>query len=90
MAFNYRCGVQAVLCTPRNLLQCGKKISFSPYVIQGFILLSLKVLFAEVMQLIREYVYLSKHPKNEILGDFLLTVTAFWFLQYATLFIYAY
>lgn len=67
-----------------------KKISFSPYVIQGFILLSLKVLFAEVMQLIREYVYLIKHPKNEILGDFLLTVTAFWFLQYATLFIYAY
>lgn len=42
------------------------------------------------MQLIREYVYLIKHPKNEILGDFLLTVTAFWFLQYATLFIYAY
>lgn len=75
---------------PEICYSVEKKISFSPYVIQGFILLSLKVLFAEVMQLIREYVYLSKHPKNEILGDFLLTVTAFWFLQYATLFIYAY
>lgn len=74
----------------QKFVTAWKKNSFLPYVIQHFILFSLKVLFAEVMQLIREYMYLSKHSKNEIFRDFLLTVTAFWFLQYATLFIYAY